>query len=88
MENKSNKYFVNYVADKKVSFLRTNEDWTQTELANKCDTSQQTISDIERGKRILGIDLAIKLAKAFGVDLDTIYGIKEIDYSMYLYQKR
>ncbi len=40
----------------------------QAELAVAADTSQDHVSNIERGVHVPGLDMLIRLAKALGVD--------------------
>ena len=47
---------------------RVKEGLTQKELARKLNMLQTHISEIERGKRMVGKNLAHKLAKVFNVD--------------------
>ena len=48
--------------------LRARDNLTQTKLAKKLHIHQTHISQIERGKRVIGKKLARKLAKTFNTD--------------------
>jgi DNA-binding XRE family transcriptional regulator len=62
----------------RVALLRSKKDLTQAELAARVDVDQRTISAIETGRRKPSIDLAIRLAKEFGVTLDDLLGKEEM----------
>jgi len=44
--------------------------WSQETLAEKADTSKQTVSSIERGERDTGAQTLARLANALGVSTD------------------
>lgn len=46
---------------------------TQEELANKAGCTRQTIIALERGKYVPSIELAFRIAKAFGVPLEEVF---------------
>ncbi len=48
--------------------------WSQSELATKIGTSRQTLIAIEHGRTRIHLDLAVALADALGVPLDTLVG--------------
>lgn len=56
----------------RVKELRTERNLRQTELAEKVNTTQQTISRIENGENTLPADTLIALANFFGVSIDYI----------------
>lgn len=45
---------------------------TQEELAEKADISTAYLGEVERGKKVMGIDKFIKIVKALGVSADSI----------------
>lgn len=47
--------------------LRTKAEWSQLLLAEKADLSLTYVSEIERAKRGVSLDTALKLARAFGL---------------------
>jgi transcriptional regulator with XRE-family HTH domain len=51
----------------KLKILRNNADLTQEELAERANTSQQKIQQLESGKRRLTVDWVVLLADALGV---------------------
>ncbi|MFH0847794.1 MAG: helix-turn-helix transcriptional regulator [Chloroflexota bacterium] len=46
---------------------------TQEELANKAGCTRQTIIALEQGKYVPSIELAFKVARAFGVPLEEAF---------------
>lgn len=60
----------------RVKELRKERNMRQTELANKVNVSQQTISRIEKGDS-LPADILVNLAKYFGVSTDYILGVSD-----------
>ena len=50
---------------------------TQEELANKVGCTRQTIIALEQNKYIPSIELAFRVAKAFGVPLEEVFQYEE-----------
>ena len=46
---------------------------TQEELAEKAGCTRQTIIALEQGKYVPSIELAFKIARAFGVKLEEVF---------------
>ena len=46
---------------------------TQEELANRAGCTRQTIIALEQGKYVPSIELAFRIAKAFGVPLEEVF---------------
>ena len=46
---------------------------TQEELANKAGCTRQTIIALEQGKYVPSIELAFRIARAFGVPLEEVF---------------
>lgn len=63
---------------KHVSDLRKEFGWTQAELANRLNISQQAISKYEKEERDPDIDVLIRIAKLFNVSSDYLLGITNI----------
>lgn len=61
----------------RVKELRIEHHLKQTELAEKVNTTQQTISRIENGENTLPADTLIALSRFFGVSIDYILGLTE-----------
>ena len=67
MENDLNKYL-----GLRVRSLRENAQMTQEELANVCDVSWRTISNLERGCVTPDLVMICKISKKFNVGLDDL----------------
>ena len=50
-----------------------NDEMTQEELANRVGCTRQTIIALEQGKYVPSIELAFRIAKAFGVPLEEVF---------------
>lgn len=59
---------------KVITELRKKKNWSQTELAEMTNVSQVMIGKYERGDAIPSIEVAKKIADAFGVSLDYLVG--------------
>lgn len=57
----------------KVKEYRTLDKMSQLELAKKVGVARQTINLIENQKYNTSLDLCIKIAKALGTDLNTLF---------------
>lgn len=63
---------------KHLKVIRTEKGLTQDEVADRIGLTRQAISGYESGKRQPGIDILMKLAETYEVDLESIlYGKKE-----------
>jgi putative transcriptional regulator len=49
------------------------DEMTQEELANRVGCTRQTIIALEQGKYVPSIELAFKIARAFGVTLEEVF---------------
>ncbi len=49
------------------------DEMTQEELANHAGCTRQTIIALEQGKYVPSIELAFKIARAFGVSLEEVF---------------
>ena len=54
-----------------------NDEMTQEELASRVGCTRQTIIALEQGKYVPSIELAFKIAKAFGVRLEDVFQYEE-----------
>lgn len=54
-----------------------NSEMTQEELANCAGCTRQTIIALEQGKYVPSIELAFKIARAFGVSLEEVFQYEE-----------
>ncbi|HPH86422.1 MAG TPA: helix-turn-helix transcriptional regulator [Ferruginibacter sp.] len=58
---------------------RAKKNWTQEDLAGKIGISRQSINSIETGRFIPSTVLALKMAKVFGTDVETIFQLEKTD---------
>jgi putative transcriptional regulator len=54
-----------------------NNEMTQEELANKVGCTRQTIIALEQNKYVPSIELAFRVAKAFGAPLEEVFQYEE-----------
>ena len=59
--------------------IRRDRDMSQTELALLCDTTQNTISSIERCEYGCTVRLALKLSRALNCDINDIFKLEDSD---------
>jgi len=57
----------------RVRELREKHAWSQAELGERLDVSRQTINAIETGKYDPSLPLAFKIARLFGLRIETIF---------------
>jgi putative transcriptional regulator len=60
-----------------VKVLRTDQGWTQAQLAQKLNVSRQTINAIETEKYDPSLPLAFKIAKLFGQYVEDVFSCEE-----------
>jgi len=56
--------------------LRALHEMTQQELADQVGVTRQTILSIERGRYNPSVDLALRLARAFGVPVEVLFQLE------------
>ena len=61
----------------RLKVLRTERNWTQSDLAKALDVSRQTINAIETGKFDPSLPLAFRAAKVFGLTIEQIFDDSE-----------
>ena len=61
----------------KIKVLRAERDWTQADLAERVGISRQAVISIEKYKYTPSLELAFQIAKAFGVDVTTVFNLEE-----------
>ena len=54
-----------------------NDEMTQEELANRAGCTRQTIIALEQRKYVPSVELAFRIAKAFGVSLEEVFQYEE-----------
>lgn len=57
----------------RIKILRAERNWTQADLAEKVGISRQAVISIEKYKYTPSLELAFKIAEAFGVPLDQVF---------------
>jgi putative transcriptional regulator len=57
----------------KIKVFRAMNDMTQEDLAVKIGVTRQTILAIEKGKYVPSLDLAFKIARYFGVNIEEVF---------------
>jgi len=65
----------------KISLLRKEKGWSQGDLAEQIAASREIIGKYERNENSPSLEMALKMAKAFGVTVDFLLG--EGEYSSY-----
>ena len=61
----------------RIKVLRAERDWTQADLADKVGSSLQAVISIEKYKYTPSLELAFKIAEAFGVSIDEVFEHRE-----------
>lgn len=62
--------------ENRVRELRARFRWTQSDLAKKIGITRQTIGLIEKGDYAPSVTLALKIAKAFEVQVEEVFYLK------------
>lgn len=57
----------------RVKELRAEQNWTQSDLAEKLDVSRQTVHAIERQKYDPSLPLAFRIARLFGKTIEEVF---------------
>ncbi len=60
----------------KVKSLRESQHITQEDLADKCEVSWRTISNLERGLVVPDLSMLVKICKIFNVGLDEMLNLQ------------
>lgn len=63
----------------KLKVLRAERDWTQADLSDKVGISRQAVISIEKYKYTPSLELAFKIADAFGVPITEVFDYVEDD---------
>lgn len=56
----------------KIQSLRTDQEWSQGDLAERLDVSRQSVSKWETGQSVPDLDKIIKIADLFGISVDEL----------------
>ena len=57
----------------RLKVLRAEQNWTQADLAAELQVSRQTVNAIEKGKFDPSLPLAFKIARLFGLSIESIF---------------
>ena len=63
--------------ENRLKVLRAERDWTQADLADRVGISRKAVISIEKYKYTPSLELAFKIAEAFGVSIDQVFAHKE-----------
>ena len=63
--------------ENRLKVLRAERDWTQADLAERVGISRQAVISIEKYTYTPSLELAFKIAEAFGVSIDQVFAHKE-----------
>ncbi len=61
--------------------LRAEKEWSQADLADAVGVSRQCINAVETGKYEPGLDLAFKIARIFGKNVEEVFLYEESEAS-------
>ena len=61
----------------RIKVLRAERDWTQADLSDKVGISRQAVISIEKYKYTPSLELAFKIAEAFGVSINEVFEHRE-----------
>jgi putative transcriptional regulator len=62
----------------RLKVLRAERDWSQQDLADKLSVSRQTINAIETEKYDPSLPLALKMGRLFGLGVETIFSLEDV----------
>ena len=65
------------VLTNRIKVRRAMKDWTQEELARRVGVTRKTINTIENGVYVPSTYLALKIAKAFGTNVEEVFQLAE-----------
>ena len=65
--------------ENRIRVFRAEHRLSQSDLANNIGVSRKTISTIEVGRFIPSTIIALKIAKYFGVPVEEIFSLKEVE---------
>ncbi len=63
----------------KIKVFRAMHDMTQEDLATAVGVTRQTILAIEKGKYVPSLDLAFRIARKFGVNVEEVFRYDEAE---------
>jgi len=59
--------------DNRIRALRAERGWSQAHLAGELEVSRQTVNAIENGRYDPSLPLAFRIARAFGLPIESIF---------------
>ena len=65
-----------YMLFNRINLFRQERGWSRKELAELVSVNPQTIGYLERGDYRPTVELALKLAQAFGVSVETLFALE------------
>ena len=57
----------------RLKVLRAERDWSQADLAQRLEVSRQSVNAIETGKYDPSLPLAFRIARLFGLSIESIF---------------
>ena len=57
--------------------VRTEKKWSQGQVAERTGVARQTINAIENGRSVPTLELAMKLARAFGRPIEELFQLED-----------
>ena len=57
----------------RLKVLRAERNWSQADLAQRLEVSRQSVNAIETGKYDPSLPLAFRIARLFGLSIETIF---------------
>ncbi len=73
---------------KRIKDLREDSDLTQIQIAKVINVAQTTYSDYEKGKIRIPVDIVIRLAEFYNVDMNYITGVSDVKQKFPVNKKR
>ncbi|AFH61875.1 helix-turn-helix transcriptional regulator [Paenibacillus caseinilyticus] len=61
----------------RIKDMRAERAWTQEQLSERVGVSRQTVISIENGRYNPSLELAFKLARAFGCAIEDLFSLEE-----------
>ena len=69
----SNQKPLGFPMKNRLRVLRTDQEWSQAELARRLGVSRQTVNAVERGKYHPSLPLAFKIARLFKTAIEDVF---------------
>ena len=62
----------------RLAVLRVDRGWSRQELAERVGVNYQTVGYIERGDYAPSLELALRIARTFGVAVEAVFGLEPL----------